>query len=155
MKKIILLSMIIVMIDQLAKFFINKFVCYASSIKIISFLNFFNITNIHNSGVVFGIFKEKNLLFSILILFLLTIILILFSKNFYKINKIRRYAFCFMISGGTGNLIDRFLYGGIIDFFDFGICYLRWPSFNVADICICISIILVFIDILNLNSKRV
>jgi signal peptidase II len=69
-------------------------------------------------------------------------------KNWSKIHEIQRYAFCLVITGGFGNLIDRVLRGAVVDFLDFGINSLRWPAFNIADSCICIAMALILIDIL-------
>ena len=45
-------------------------------------------------------------------------------------------ALSLIMSGAIGNLIDRLLYGYVIDFLDFYIAYWHWPAFNVADIAI-------------------
>jgi signal peptidase II len=44
-----------------------------------------------------------------------------------------------VLGGALGNLIDRILYGKVIDFIDIGVSGLRWPTFNVADISICLG----------------
>ena len=39
-----------------------------------------------------------------------------------------------LISGGaTGNVIDRFKFGSVVDFIDFHINNWHWPAFNFAD----------------------
>ncbi|GMO64550.1 MAG: signal peptidase II [Endomicrobiia bacterium] len=154
MKKIISLGVIIIAVDQSIKFLVDKFIDYNSYISIIPFCNFFNITNIRNTGTVFGMFKCRNSLFSFLIFSLLVIILLWFRRNLTKIHKTQRYAFCLIISGGVGNLIDRLFRNGVVDFLDFGVNYLRWPSFNIADSCICIAIILIFVDVLDFKKDR-
>ena len=46
-----------------------------------------------------------------------------------------------IIAGGAaGNVIDRFLYGKVVDFFDFHIGGYHWPAFNIADIAICAGV---------------
>jgi len=154
MKKMIFLSVVVLTIDQFTKFLVDKFVDYTSYISIIPLFNFFNITNIRNTGTVFGMFRDRNSLFSFLILSLLVIISLWFYKNLTKMCKTQRYAFCLIISGGFGNLVDRLFRNGVVDFLDFGINYLRWPSFNIADSCICIAVILIFVDALNFKKNR-
>ncbi len=44
-----------------------------------------------------------------------------------------------VLGGALGNLIDRIIYGKVIDFIDVGASGLRWPTFNVADISICLG----------------
>lgn len=41
-----------------------------------------------------------------------------------------------ILGGALGNLIDRFMYGSVVDFIDIGIGLRRWPTFNLADIAI-------------------
>jgi signal peptidase II len=55
-----------------------------------------------------------------------------------------------VLGGALGNLVDRILYGWVIDFID---CYTKvgadekhWPTFNVADIAICVGVGLMAID---------
>ena len=63
--------------------------------------------------------------------------------------------FAFIISGGIGNFVDRICRGAVVDFLDFGIGYLRWPSFNIADSCIFIAVCIMVFDILVLNKQKV
>jgi signal peptidase II len=47
---------------------------------------------------------------------------------------------CSLFAAGiVGNLLDRVLKGSVVDFLDFYIKSYSWPSFNVADSCICIA----------------
>ena len=50
-----------------------------------------------------------------------------------------------LLGGISGNLVDRILTGKVIDFLDFQIGTYHYPSFNIADACICISVFLYFI----------
>ncbi len=50
-----------------------------------------------------------------------------------------------ILGGALGNLIDRIILGKVTDFIDVGINGWRWPTFNVADIAICIGGIAVFL----------
>jgi signal peptidase II len=50
-----------------------------------------------------------------------------------------------VLGGALGNLTDRILMGKVTDFIDVGLAGWRWPTFNVADIAICIGGIAVFL----------
>jgi signal peptidase II len=141
------------MLDRVAKHLINKFVLSSSCINIISFLDLFNIVNVRNSGAAFGMFCGENWLFIVFSVLLLTLIIALIYKKWNKFRRIQKYAFCLVATGGLSNFIDRLLYGAVIDFLDFGINSLRWPSFNFADSCICVAVILFLIDIIHSPSK--
>ncbi|HUV72091.1 MAG TPA: signal peptidase II [Clostridia bacterium] len=48
-----------------------------------------------------------------------------------------------MAAGGVANLIDRLIYGAVVDFIS-----LPWlPAFNLADIVICLGVVWFFIDL--------
>ncbi len=49
-----------------------------------------------------------------------------------------------ILGGAVGNLVDRIAMGKVTDFIDVGLTAWRWPTFNVADIAICIGGIAVF-----------
>jgi len=51
-----------------------------------------------------------------------------------------------IIGGALGNVIDRYIYGAVIDFLDFHINEYHWPAFNFADSCIAIGAILLLVD---------
>jgi signal peptidase II len=65
-----------------------------------------------------------------------------------------RWALIALLAGALGNLVDRLLYGEVIDFMhlhyrdDF-----HWATFNVADIYICIALVLLLVDVLRPNTE--
>jgi signal peptidase II len=153
-KKPLILGILIFILDQLTKYLIVKHVDYATVINVIPIFNFFNITNIHNTGTAFSILQGKNLMMSLIISFFLLALSLWLYKNKEKFDNLQKYAFCLVIFGGFGNLMDRFFRGFVVDFLDFGVNSLRWPSFNVADSFICIAMFLIAIDLLFLDGKQ-
>jgi signal peptidase II len=151
----ILIGILMFILDQLTKILVDKFVSYASSVNVISFLGFFNIVNVHNTGAAFSIFCGRNSFFVLISFLFLTALSGWLYKNWNKLHKIQVYAFYLIISGGLGNLTDRLLRGAVVDFLDFGINSLRWPAFNVADSCIFIAAILILADILVSDRQKV
>ena len=59
------------------------------------------------------------------------------------------FAFSLLIGGIIGNLIDRVIYGYVIDFLDFNIFGYDAPIFNIADTCIWIGAFLLFYAIMK------
>lgn len=57
---------------------------------------------------------------------------------------IHKIMFPLLIAALAGNVIDRFRYGYVVDFFDFGLSGLRWPSFNFADLYL-VTILILFV----------
>lgn len=136
----ILITMLIVVIDQISKELINIYLRLNESIKIIN--NFFYITNAHNEGAAWSILSGNTL-----ILIIVTFI------SIYLINKYTKEykgIFKYILYGGIiGNLIDRIFYGYVRDFIDFRIFNYNYPVFNISDICIFIGIFILVIKIVK------
>ncbi|MCK4671632.1 MAG: signal peptidase II [Candidatus Aegiribacteria sp.] len=59
-----------------------------------------------------------------------------------------------ILGGAMGNLLDRFIYGKVVDFIDIGSNGWRWPTFNTADIAITIGGILLVIFYKGISKKK-
>ena len=124
---IFLISFAVVFIDQLTKYFAKGI-----NVKIIN--NFFYLKHSTNTGAAFGILKDYNLILIFFSIIILGTILFYFDKIPDK--KYVLFSVGLFIGGLIGNLIDRVIYGYVNDFLFFTI----WPSFNVADISICLGV---------------
>jgi signal peptidase II len=51
-----------------------------------------------------------------------------------------------VVAGSVSNIIDRFWYGGVVDFIEFSYGTWIWPSFNIADMCIVFGIAIMLIS---------
>ncbi len=144
--KIFILPIIIIglltALDQLTKFIItSKFSLYETKPVI---KDVFAITYIQNTGVAWGMFKGKRIIFLIL-----TFIALLFAfRIYYNVYNKKKYipiriCLILLISGALGNMLDRIRLGYVVDFFSFEL--INFPVFNVADIMVVVSIFLLFI----------
>lgn len=120
-------------LDQGSKLYIENNFLLGESQPVIE--GIFHFTYVRNTGVSFGMLADN--LFLILILQLIIIFILICLKikllpDHFFIN----FCFVFVLAGAIGNLIDRFIYGYVIDFFDFQI----WPVFNFADIYIVLGV---------------
>jgi len=105
---------------------------------------FFDLVHVRNTGAAFGSFKDSNLFFIALSCVAIVVLTVLFLRNSLN-DSLSRLAGALLFSGVLGNLTDRLLHGAVIDFlsFDLHIPFANpWPSFNVADSCICIAAVL-------------
>jgi signal peptidase II len=134
-KNSLLLIILLILVDQLAKYIIRSsggfYIC--------------------NKGIAFGIILPSWLILALAIaLTVFTGFIILnFLLQAYPIErkfKISNLALALVLSGAISNLIDRVYYGCVIDFIDLKI----WPVFNPADIFICLG---AFLLIIKLNKK--
>jgi len=132
----IFLALGLIVLDQLTKFLIRLFFIKGQSIALIP--NILHITYVQNTGSAFGLFQNT---VGILIWFSIIVLGLLFF--FYdRIHFIPR---ALLIAGIIGNLIDRIFLKFVVDFIDFRI----WPSFNVADSCLTIGVIMLIIFIIK------
>ena len=134
--------LILVTVDYIIKTKIKTIMQLGDSIDVIK--NFFSITYVQNTGAAFGMFKNQKILFLIVGLVAILILLYSFSKTDNKIVKI---SISMVISGAIGNIIDRLLYGFVVDMFDF---HAIWSYvFNFADICVVLGVALLSFSILK------
>lgn len=146
MKKIIPISIICLLLDQISKLLITNNLVINETYIVIN--NFFNITLVHNDGAAWSILSGNRLLLIIISFIALLIIYFLFIRN-KKLTKLETIIYGMLIGGIIGNLIDRILYGYVIDFFDFKLFSYNYPVFNIADCCIVIAVILLIIDVVK------
>ena len=124
-KKLLIISLITILIDILSKILVVNNLLENQSISIIK--KILNITYAKNTGVAFS-FLDGNKIFIIIATIIILIILIKHIKNTY-IDKIEQIGYGLIIGGAIGNLIDRIIYGHVIDFIDFRI--INYPIFNL------------------------
>lgn len=148
MKKIMPISILVLIIDIISKQIILKTVTEGEKIVIIK--KFFSITLAKNTGIAFSMLERKIPIIIIVTLFII-FILINDIKN-RKIKKIEQFSYALVIGGAIGNLLDRIIYGYVIDFLDFKIFNYDYPIFNLADTFIVIGIILILI--INIKEKE-
>jgi signal peptidase II len=134
-KLVVQVSIAIVLLDQATKLFVDRTMPLHHSIPVIE--NFFSLTYIRNTGAAFGIFAGSHELFRLtfLIAFSLAAIgfILVMLRRLPESEKALTVALAFILGGAVGNLIDRLLYGEVIDFLDFYWSGYHWPAFNVAD----------------------
>jgi signal peptidase II len=113
MKKLIILTSILVFLDQLTKFLFQE--------KVYQIFSIFSIHYTQNTGAAFGILKGFNLFF--------IIISILVIFGIFKYYKHYKLPLTILLAGTIGNLVDRIFFGFVRDFISIG----SFPIFNLAD----------------------
>lgn len=140
--KLSLISVLVVVFDQITKLLISSKLPLHHSITVIP--GFFNITHILNPGGAFGFMaNQSSSLRSVLFLVISSLAVCLifyFYKNTPKTHPWLASGFALVFGGAIGNLIDRFRFGKVVDFLDLYIGSYHWPAFNIADSAIFIGI---------------
>ena len=151
MKKLILISLLALGTDILTKQLVLNTMIEHQSITIIK--NFFSITFAQNTGVAFSFLEGK-----VPLIIIMTSFVIIFILKYLKttnLNKIETICYGLVLGGAIGNLLDRLIYGYVIDFLDFNLFGYPFPIFNLADTFIVIGIIILLIlSIIESRNKN-
>ncbi len=140
---LIILSLLVVAIDQIAKIYIHTNFELGDTVSVIN--NYFNITYVRNTGAAFGIFSDSQQMFrhvfflSIPVVAVAVIIFFIYGLPESELAQIISLS---LISGGAiGNYVDRIQYSYVIDFLDVHVRNVySWPVFNIADSAIVVGV---------------
>lgn len=128
--QISLWSILGILIDQITKHYAAQLTS-----KVILIPNFFAFELHHNTGIALSI-PLYGTLQIVLILIILVFGLYFLQKDFDLQKKTTQILVALILGGALGNLLDRLLYGYVIDF----ISIWHFPIFNFADIFIFLGI---------------
>ena len=148
-----------VFVDQVSKYFIIEYFNIYPELLINDFLyevnQYLNIVIVWNKGFAFGLFQNNIFSVNILYIFLIGSVILVLIIYANKLNeKYYFLIFGLIIGGALGNLIDRILYGAVVDFIDLHYNNFHWFIFNVADIFISLGVILLIYSEIFLKKKK-
>ncbi|WP_264675964.1 signal peptidase II [Moraxella bovis] len=151
------LALAVLIIDQMTKIGFQKWlVAEFNSVPVIE--PFFNWTLAYNRGAAFSFLANQGgwqKYFFALLGIAVSVFIIVYLRQIPKSARVLSFGLALVLGGAVGNVIDRFLYGYVIDFI-----HIHWgdawhyPVFNVADMAIMGGMALVVWDMLFFESKR-
>ena len=106
----------------------------------------FEILHCVNTGAAFSLFSGRTFLIALFSVGLL-VSLVLLLRRYAVLTTSAYVALAVLVGGGVGNLIDRFVFGGVTDYIH--LLLFPFPVFNFADICITLSIVFLFFQMLT------
>lgn len=119
------------------------------------------LTHIHNRGIAFSLFAGGGPLTRVvlhLVIFTSVVIIAAMVVRHGHHSRLAGFAFGLILGGAVGNLIDRVLYGSVIDFVHlwtkFGGRVWAWPDFNVADASITIGAVLLIANEFRIHRSE-
>lgn len=170
-KLLLLVSPAIVILDQITKWLILKYLPLYDSIPVIP--GFFDIVHVRNTGAAFGMlassdagFREP---FFYIVALVAVIVLICMLRKLLPQDKLMAWVVALVAGGLVGNLIDRLRFGNVVDFLSFHwrdavadwnlfgyVIRFRWewPSFNVADSAITVAMLLLVLQMLFAEKRN-
>ncbi|MBP6305652.1 MAG: lipoprotein signal peptidase [Giesbergeria sp.] len=119
--------------------------------------SFFNIVRAHNTGAAFSFLAQaggwQRWLFTGF--GVLAALLIVWQLRAHPGQKLFSFALASILGGAIGNVIDRMVYGYVVDFLDFHAAGWHFPAFNVADAGISLGAVLLIVDeLLRVRRER-
>ena len=146
------LILVIVALDQWSKWAIKtSFNLYQSKPIIQDLLHFTYVTN---DGMAFGLSFPGGKHVLLIMTILLTGFIVGFLWKEKNGHPLIKYGLALILSGAIGNLIDRLLYGKVVDFLDLMIGNFHWYIFNIADSSVTIGMILFIFHSIYIEQKK-
>lgn len=153
-KRYFWIAALVVVADQLTKVAALKYLTRHAELAITPFLNF---TLVYNPGAAFGFLSDaggwQNRFFIGIALVACAVIIYMVHRLGPR-DRLVAVAFMLILGGAVGNVIDRLVYGFVIDFVDVYYGTWHWPAFNVADSAITVGAVLLVIDALALGARK-
>ncbi len=142
-------SALLVLLDQITKYAVVASLFLNESRPIIP--GFLSLTYFRNRGGAFSLFAWFPPFWGRTFFIVATLAALVFVFYFHRysppVTRWGRYGLILIFGGGMGNLIDRVVHGGVIDFILFYYGDFYWPAFNVADSCISVGVALLALDL--------
>jgi signal peptidase II len=139
------IALIVILFDQLTKIAVRKVFEYGVPHEITSF---FNLILVYNRGAAFSFLAMAGgwQRWAFTALGVVAALVICYLLRRHSGQKMFCTALALILGGALGNVIDRLMYGHVIDFLDFHVGGWHWPAFNLADSAITIGAILLVVD---------
>lgn len=123
-----LTAVAILVLDQLSKWWVRENMSVGDYWALIN--GFVDIRYIHNKGAAFGILQGGGLLFMVMAAIVIAATVYFIYK--FPLPPLAHFSLGMIAGGALGNLIDRVVYGAVVDFISVG----WFPVFNIADTAI-------------------
>lgn len=142
------LSLLVIGLDQVSKQLVESSLLVYETIPV---MPYFNLTLAYNEGAAFSFLSDQGgwqrwLLAGLAAGF--SLLLIVWLAKLERAERLVAIACSLIIGGAIGNLIDRLLFGHVIDFLDVYYGEWHWPAFNIADSAIVLGVALMILDML-------
>lgn len=139
------LAFVLLLVDQFTKVLIVGYYHLGDSTYVTSF---FNVVRVHNSGAAFsflaGASGWQRWFFTVLGLVAAGVIIWMLKSHSGQ--RLFSFAMACILGGAIGNVIDRLLYGYVVDFLDFHWRGMHFPAFNIADSAITVGAACLILD---------
>ena len=148
------LPMVIVAVDQATKAMVKSSLAEHESVTIIP--GVMDFTHVLNSGAAFGILSGADFPFKTVVIAVIAMAALigvgLYAASISHHQVVARVGLALIIGGAAGNLIDRVLFGSVVDFVDVYWRNHHFWAFNVADSAISVGVAMMILDMLSAGT---
>jgi signal peptidase II len=140
------LSALVIVVDQVTKRVIDSAMQLHQTIELVPY---FQLTYMRNQGAAFSFLSGAGgwqRWFFIGLAIVASVFIFVWLRKLDPSRRREAVAWALVLGGALGNLIDRILYGYVIDFLDVYVGDWHWPAFNVADSAITVGVALLLLD---------
>ena len=146
MMKWLWVSVVVLLLDQCTKLLADAMLVLHQQVPLIPYLALFKA---YNPGAAFSFLSDASgwqRWFFVVLAVVVIVILLVWLLRLSTGEKATSLALALILGGAAGNLIDRLVYGYVIDFIDVYYGSWHWPAFNVADAAISVGAFLLLLD---------
>lgn len=142
MLKYLWISALVIVADQITKWLADTQLEYHQAVTVLPYFEWFLS---YNPGAAFSFLSDaggwQRWFFTVLAI-IISVVLLLWIKKLTSGERLTAIALCLILGGAIGNLIDRLLYGYVIDFIQVWLGSYPWPAFNIADSAISVGAVM-------------
>ena len=128
------LAAALVALDQLVKYLVSANISLGGSVPFLPYI--MDLTYVQNTGCAFSLLEAHTWLLTIISAVMSVVLGAALAKGFFK-HPLGKVTLSLLLAGAVGNLIDRALYGYVVDMFR--TLFMEFAVFNVADICVVVG----------------
>ncbi len=146
MIKYLWISVLVIVFDQATKHIASSQLDYAVPVSVIPMFNFMLL---HNTGAAFSFLSDAGgwqRWFFVVLALAISVVLFVWLLRLKPHEKWIALSLALILGGALGNVIDRSLYGYVIDFLDVYYDSWHWPAFNIADSAITVGAVVLILE---------
>jgi signal peptidase II len=139
-------ALVIVIVDQLTKYWAARWLIYGDPVAIFPGLNF---TLLHNTGAAFSLLSDASgwqRWFFAAVALVVSVVITVWLRQVGDRERWLPIALTLILGGAIGNFWDRLMLGYVIDFIEVYYHQWSWPAFNVADSAISVGAVMLLLS---------
>jgi signal peptidase II len=148
------ITLLVLLLDQSSKQLAEALLQFRQPVPVVPM---FNLTLVYNEGAAFSFLSDAGgwqRWFFILLSLTVSIALVIWLQRIKTNQRLETVALALILGGAVGNLIDRSIYGYVIDFIDVFYGSHHWPAFNIADSAIAVGAFLLILHSIRSHEQN-